>query len=139
MAATIPKEATMDLAAVFESDKGFRVLEEDFTAALKERRFGILTRVDVRQAMAERGVDFESDIILLGICSPTHAKEVLAVEEDVALMLPCPAAIYARERGSTLKVARPGSIVSFFSAPGLEPIAARVEEEVLAAARAAAA
>lgn len=127
----------MDLAEVLESTKDFRTLEEDLMAALKERRYGILTRVDVRQAMAERGVEFDRDMILLGICDPGHAKRVLQAEEDVALMLPCSAVIYAREAGSTLKIARPRAIASFFDNPDLAEVAAQVEEDILAAARGA--
>ena len=127
----------MDLAIVLESDKGFQQLEADFVAALKERKYGILTRVDVRQAMEERDTEFDRDIVLLGICNPGHAKSVIGIEEDVALMLPCSAVVYARPNGSTLKIARPSAIAGFFENPDLGPVAAEVEEAVMSAARAA--
>jgi uncharacterized protein (DUF302 family) len=126
----------MDLALVLESDKEFTALEADFTAALKERGYGIMTRVDVRQTMDEKGVEFDRDIILLGICNPGHAKKALTADEDVALMLPCSAVVYGRERGSTLKIAKPSMIASFFDAPGLAEVAAVVEADVTAAGQA---
>lgn len=127
---------TMDLALVFESDKGFAALEADFTAALKERGYGIMTRVDVRQTMEEKGVDFDRDIVLLGICNPGHAKKALTADEDVALMLPCSAVVYGRESGSTLKIAKPSMIASFFEAPALAEVATVVEADIAAAGRA---
>lgn len=127
----------MDLAVVLESEKHFAQLEADLTAALAERKYGIMTRVDVRRTMADKGVDFDRDIILLGICNPGHAKRALTAEEDVALMLPCSAVIYGRENGSTLKIAKPTVIASFFESTELADVATTVEGEVVAAGLAA--
>ncbi len=128
----------MELAVIIESEKDFSQLESDFAAELAKAKYGIMTRVDVRALMAEKGVQFDQDILLLGICNPNHAKRALAAEEDVALMLPCSAVIYGRDRGSTLKIARPQMIASFFDSPDLADLAGKVEADIVAAGNAAA-
>lgn len=50
-------------------------------------------------------------------------------------MLPCPVVICARDAGSTLKIAGPSMIASFFETSELRDVAATVEAAIVAAAR----
>ena len=72
---------TIDLS--FE-DAIVRVTEE-----LKKEGFGILTEIDVQQAMKKKlGVDFKKYRIL-GACNPPFAYQALQIEEKIGTMLPC--------------------------------------------------
>jgi uncharacterized protein (DUF302 family) len=59
------------------------------TAALAERGFGVLTRIDVDQTLRQKvGAEFRPYVIL-GACHPHHAFRALQVEDKIGTMLPC--------------------------------------------------
>jgi uncharacterized protein (DUF302 family) len=57
--------------------------------ALQAEGFGIISEIDIRQALKEKiGVDFRPYTIL-GACNPALAYEALSIEDKVGTMLPC--------------------------------------------------
>lgn len=68
-------------------------------AALKEEGFGIISRIDIQDALKSKiGVDFRPYTIL-GACNPALAHEALKLEDKVGTMLPCNVVVQAREEG----------------------------------------
>ena len=62
---------------------------EGAEAALKEQGFGIISRIDIQEALKTKiGVDFRPYTIL-GACNPALAHEALKLEDKVGTMLPC--------------------------------------------------
>lgn len=63
--------------------------EEKTITALKNEGFGILTEIDV-QAVLKKKIDVDrKPYKILGACNPMIANEVLNIEPDVGLLLPC--------------------------------------------------
>ena len=57
--------------------------------ALKQEGFGVISRIDIQEALKTKiGVDFRPYMIL-GACNPTLAYEALKLEDKVGTMLPC--------------------------------------------------
>lgn len=57
--------------------------------ALKQEGFGVISRIDIQEALKTKiGVDFRPYMIL-GACNPALAYEALKIEDKVGTMLPC--------------------------------------------------
>ena len=58
-------------------------------AALQQEGFGVISRIDIQNALKTKiNVDFRPYIIL-GACNPALAYEALKIEDKVGTMLPC--------------------------------------------------
>lgn len=58
-------------------------------AALQQEGFGVITRIDIQNALKTKiNVDFRPYTIL-GACNPALAYEALKLEDKVGTMLPC--------------------------------------------------
>ena len=70
-------------------------------AALKEEGFGIISRIDIQEALETKiGVDFRPYTIL-GACNPALAHEALKLEDKVGTMLPCNVVVQAQGDGGS--------------------------------------
>ena len=71
-----------------------KVMEE-----LKKEGFGVLTEIDVTEALKKKiNVDFRKYRIL-GACNPKFAHKALLAEDKIGTMLPCNVIIQEKENG----------------------------------------
>lgn len=88
----------MDYGFFATVDGPFDAAVQRVTDELKKEGFGILSDIDVRQAMKDKlGLDIHAQRIL-GACNPSLAHRALEVEPDAGLLLPCNVTL--REDGS---------------------------------------
>ena len=67
----------------------FKEALERTEEALKQEGFGIISRIDIQEALKTKiDVDFRPYTIL-GACNPKLAYEALKIEDKVGTMLPC--------------------------------------------------
>lgn len=70
-------------------------------AALKAEGFGVISKIDIQEALRTKiGVEFRPYMIL-GACNPALAHEALMFEDKVGTMLPCNVVVQARDDEST--------------------------------------
>ena len=120
-----------------ETTLGFEVRLDDtyahalerVTQALKDQGFGILTRIDLHDALREKlGVEFR-DYAILGACNPRLAHRAISARPEVGMLLPCNVTVEAApEGGVTVRITDPEALFSASGIEGDETIAAVVEE-----------
>lgn len=97
---------------------------EQVVGALKDEGFGVLTRIDVHDALKQKiGVDFRKYSIL-GACNPPLAHRALSAVPEVGLLLPCNVTVEEREGGgSMVRILDPEVMMSVGGVGGNEAIA----------------
>lgn len=104
---------------------------EKVTLALKEKGFGILTEIDVKETLKKKlDVDFHNYRIL-GACNPPFAHKALQAENKIGTMLPCNVIVQEVEDGG-VEVAAVDPIASMQAVdnPKLQEIAVEVRDRL---------
>lgn len=72
---------------------------EKVSLALKAEGFGILTTIDMQQALREKTGRDIGRYTIIGACNPQLASRAVAAEREIGLLLPCNVIVYEREPG----------------------------------------
>ncbi len=102
--------------------------EQKTIAALKEEGFGVLTEIDVK-AVLKKKIDVDRrPYKILGACNPVIANEVLNLEADVGLLLPCNVVLREEEDGRiTVSMIDPQAMFTVVDNPAVADIVADVK------------
>lgn len=82
-------------------DCSFEEAESKALSAMKEKGFGMISEIDMRQKLKEKlGVEIQQYKIL-GMCNPGFAYKALQAEEKIGTMLPCNVLVIDKGNGKT--------------------------------------
>jgi uncharacterized protein (DUF302 family) len=99
------------------------------TEALKNRGFGVLTQIDVKDTLKKKiGADFRPYLIL-GACNPKLAHQALSLEDKIGTMLPCNVVVQQRDGGKVeISAVDPVASMAAIENPKLGAVAGEVRE-----------
>lgn len=106
---------------------GMAEAESRVLAIMKEKGFGLITEIDMKQKLHEKlGVDLKPYKIL-GMCNPGFAYKAIQAEEKIGTMLPCNILVIDKGNGTT-EVAAVNPLASMMAIqnPGLGELAHEV-------------
>jgi len=112
------------------SSKSFDAAVSAIEQKAAEKGFRVLHTHDFAGTLAEKGFTREP-LKLVEICNARYAHEVLNKDVSVALMLPCPIAVYLKDGKTFIGTMRPSVLADFYPDSEIEDIAAAVEKTVL--------
>lgn len=108
-------------------------VEARLQASIVEQGYGVLGSIDLKDRMAQKGVELEPSCRVFEVCNPHKAKGVLERDMSIATALPCRVAIYESGDELVIGMMRPTAILAQFEQPGLEGEAQQVERDLIAA------
>lgn len=114
------------------SSKTVEQTAADLQIAIKNNGFGVLHTLDLQKTLAGKGVNLANECLILDVCNPHKAAEVLAVDMALNLALPCRISVYSENNQTYIGMISPKAMLALLSdAPGLAAAAADVENTLL--------
>jgi uncharacterized protein (DUF302 family) len=119
---------------VFEVDSSKRVAEIDaaLRAAAARHKFGVLSVIDLKEKMREKGIHFTDECSVYEVCNPHQAKRVLDMNGAVSTALPCRISVYGKEGAYKIATLLPTAMMTAFATPGIDEVAREVENDIVA-------
>lgn len=117
----------MNLVYERVTDKPFNVAVDSIINALKDREFGVLWQLNFKDKLAEHNIDFNNNFIILEVCNPDKANEVLSKHIEMGYFLPCKVIVYENEGKVRIGTAKPEMLMGFMGHDDLGHIAKEVE------------
>lgn len=119
-----------ELHYTVETSKAFEVAVQAIEQTTAEEGFRVLHTHDVAATLAEKG--FPRDPLkIIEICNTRYASEVLKKDVNIALMMPCPVAVYTQGEKTFISTMLPSTLVELYPQAGFDEIASKVEQVVL--------
>ena len=101
------------------------------TEDLKEIGFGVLEILDFKKILVDKGLEFTDNYLLMEVCNPNLAKQVLEANPDLGLLLPCTIAVYEKDNENYISLARPTSLLSMVSESNLKFSGEEIEDNLI--------
>jgi len=110
------------LSGVHIDDADMRIRE-----ALKEKGFGVLTEIDVKETMKKKiNVDVE-EYRILGACNPNLAYQAMGLEPRIGAMLPCNVILRSLDDGTEISAIDPVASMAAVHNERLHAVAGKVQ------------
>lgn len=117
----------MDIRYEKVTEKSFNEAVQSITDALKERKFGVLWQLNFKDKMAEHDIDFPNNFMILEVCNPQKANEVLTKHIEMGYFLPCKVVVYEKDGEVRIGTARPEMLMGMMGYDDLGDVASEVE------------
>lgn len=112
------------------TDKNLTDAIQSLENNLKSNGFGILWQLNFKDKLKEKGLDFDNDFVVLEVCNPKQAKEVLEYNVNIGYVLPCKMAVRRDNDKTYIGMLRPEVLIGLFDSPELKSVAQKVEESL---------
>lgn len=112
---------------------------EQVKEELKARSFGVLWEFDMAKKLAEHELDLGAKFVVMEVCNPQKAHQVLTEEIMVGYFLPCKMAVYEKDQQVYVGTLKPSILMNQMEGLDLADVAAEVEEVLQAVVDAVAA
>ena len=114
-----------------ETPKSVEHAFEDLQAAVKAHGFGMLHYYDFRKTLADKGFELSNGCLVMEVCSPRQAAEVLAVDMSLNMALPCRISIFEDHGKTWVGMVPPTDLLALISHdPRIEEAAREVEAQM---------
>ncbi|MCQ4925611.1 DUF302 domain-containing protein [Tissierella carlieri] len=123
----------MELRYEKVTNKSFDEAIRSITESLKEKKFGVLWQLNFKDKMNEHGIDFPNNFMILEVCNPHKANEVLTKHIEMGYFLPCKMVVYEKDGTVRIGTARPEILMGMAGYDDLGDVAREVEKILIEA------
>jgi len=128
----------MSSTLTFTSAKSIDQVCDDLQNAVSNHKFGVLGVHNLKQTLANKGVEFDAECRVFEVCNPHKAKAVLESNLEISTALPCRISVYTTGDIVKISAIKPTLLLDMFAsddiqaADDLQSAANEVEEAMIA-------
>jgi len=120
----------MNIVYEKSTDKNLNDAIESLENNLKENGFGVLWQLNFKEKLQEKGLEFKEDFVILEVCNPKQAKEVLEKNIHIGYVLPCKMVVRSENDKVYIGMTSPEVLIGLFDSPELTEVAKSVGESL---------
>jgi uncharacterized protein (DUF302 family) len=114
------------------TEKSLSKLREDLPVACAAHKFGVMSIIDLKEKMKEKGVEYAGECLIFEVCNPQKAKQALEANPDISTALPCRISAFKTKDGRTrISTIRPTLLLDLFATAELKSVAEEVERTIV--------
>jgi uncharacterized protein (DUF302 family) len=114
------------------TNKSFDEAVSSIIKSLETQKFAVW-KLNFKERLHEKGINFDSSFMILEACNPHKAKEILSDYPDVGYFLPCKVAVYEVKGSIVIGMMRPEILINMLGYEDLSDTAKEVEEILMKA------
>lgn len=118
----------MNLVYEMKTDKSVEQAIESVETSLKEHSFGVLWKLNFKETLEGKGLEFKENYVALEVCSPMQAKKILELNSQAGFVLPCKMIVREEEGQTFIGMTSPKVLIGMFNDAELDKVANEVEE-----------
>ena len=119
------------MKTILTSRKSVDQAATDFEEAVSRNGFGVLHVYNLKETLENKGFPQKEEIRVYEICNPGHANNVLDIDMEMNMALPCRVSIYSQGGQTRVGMINPSNMLRMMSDDDrLTPIADEVESTI---------
>ena len=115
-----------------ESRKSTSEIDTALRDAAARHKFGVLSVINLKEKMNEKGVEFTPECTVYEICNPHQAKRALEANGAVSTALPCRISVYGAPGAYRIATMLPTAMMQAFGTSAVDDVAREVEADIVA-------
>ncbi|PFN98163.1 hypothetical protein COJ85_21845 [Bacillus sp. AFS076308] len=108
-------------------EESIQSLEE----SLKEEKFGVLWKFDIKEKLQEKGLEFLKEFKVLEVCNPHEAQRVLSENKMAGYFLPCKMVVYEDNGQTKIGMPKPTALISLLNDERMKEFARDIEDRLI--------
>ncbi len=113
-----------------ESSKPLEEVRQKLEETAKSKGFGVMSVHEVTNILQSKGHPISYGCVIVEICQPKAASQVLSKKPDISTAMPCRVSIYEENGKTVLATISPLQMIEMFNEPELKDIAQEIESTV---------
>lgn len=115
-----------------ETIKSIEEAIKDLEENLKAEKFGVLWEFDIKETLHNKGFEFDRGFMVLEVCNPKEAQEVLTRNKMVGYFLPCKIVVYEDDGKTKIGLPKPSALIQMVEDDELKEFATNIEDRLIA-------
>ncbi len=116
-----------DFSLKYKSKKSVNEVTTTIKNEIEKSGFKVLNELDLSEKISSAlDIDYD-DYVILEVCNPKFAQEILSQKKSAGVFLPCKIALYQDGNETKIEFQKPTFISTFFYSKPIESITDKIE------------